>query len=478
MKKSFCLFLFFSFLFTAFSVRAQQLISSQYIGHRTQSYLQNTFSPLIQNAVDLYRITYETPDIHGALDTASGLVVIPLRTTPYAFPLLCYQHGTVDGPNDVPSHLSGGAELAIVFGGMGYVTAAPDYLGLGEARGFHPYVHAKSEASAAIDMLFAVRQMAEESDDIFLNDQLFISGYSQGGHAAAAVHKEIEAFYSDDFTVTASAPMSGPYNISETMTPFIINESVYYYPGYVAYTMLSYNLASNLGYEIPDLFKAPYVPAITQFYNGEISLSSLQSSLISLLTTNQGASIPKFMVQDSILDQIITQPDHVLNLALRENDVFDWTPQAPTRLFYCTADDQVLYLNSVVADSVMNANGALDVMAVDVNPTADHGGCVSPAMIQTLLFFAAYQELTVGNEEVFFNKNLILTPNPAEGYVIMENIPDGALVEIFDIKGRLQMQFESESNAPEIDLSGLFSGIYLIKVTKGSQRFFSKLVKK
>jgi hypothetical protein len=477
MKKSIILLCFCTLGLTLPTIDAQQLINSQFIGHRTKNYLQNTFSPIIQNGVDLFKVTYETYDVHGALDTASGLVVVPVRDLTYTYPLLCYQHGTVNGPSDVPSNLAGGSQLPMVYGGMGYIVSAADYLGLGDARGFHPYVHAATEASAAIDMLFAVRQMAEESAEIFLNDQLFITGYSQGGHGAAAAHKFIEADYSDSFTVTASAPMSGPYNISGTMIDFILDESIYYYPGYIPYTILSFNLASGLGYEIDELFKAPYVPIITQFYNREIGLSTLNASLISMLTANEGASIPKFIVQDSILNIIENEPDHPIQEAFKENDVYDWTPQAPTRLYYCMADDQVLYLNSVVADSVMNANGAADVMAIDVDPTADHGACVTPAMIQALFFFSDYQELTVDNEEIPVSSIIELTPNPAHNFINTSNIPGGAILEIFDLNGRLVLQEKTTGLTDKIDISTLSEGLYLLRATKDNLRFHSKLIK-
>ncbi len=48
-----------------------------------------------------------------------------------------------------------------------------------------------------------------------------------------------------------------------------------------------------------------------------------------MLTANEGASIPKFMVQDSILNIIENEPDHPIQQAFKENDVYDWTPQAP-----------------------------------------------------------------------------------------------------------------------------------------------------
>src|SRR5258708_8407088 len=61
-----------------------------------------------------------------------------------------------------------------------------------------------------IDALTAARKalghvLASSTTD---NGKLFISGYSQGGYVAMATHKAMQA---GGMTVTASAPMSGPY---------------------------------------------------------------------------------------------------------------------------------------------------------------------------------------------------------------------------------------------------------------------------
>ena len=196
------------------SIQAQDLISSQYLSNVSKANLESTYGTAFHNGVDLYRVLYTTPDVLGVLDTASGLLVVP-DDPGFAYPLLVYQHGTINSRWDVPSQLAGGYQLATVFGGHGYATVAADYVGLGEARGLHPYVHADTEASAAIDFLFAARQFADQNDFLTLNDQLFVTGYSQGGHAAMAAHRALELDYSSDFTVTAAAPMSGPYSVSQ-----------------------------------------------------------------------------------------------------------------------------------------------------------------------------------------------------------------------------------------------------------------------
>ncbi|NUO02683.1 MAG: T9SS type A sorting domain-containing protein [Saprospiraceae bacterium] len=460
------------------TLSAQQLVSSGLLGTRTRAQLQAQFGFFIQNGIRMYRITYTTPDISGQPDTASGLLVVPVRNTPSSYPLMCYQHGTVDSRTDVPSNLQGGWELAAVFGGMGYVTAAPDFLGLGEARGFHPYVHAETEASAAVDMLFAVREFAEEDEDLVINDQLFISGYSQGGHAGMALHRSIEQDHSDQFTVTAAAHMSGPYSISGAMRDKILSDEPYYFAAYLPFTVLSYDLAYGLFDDIEQYFKQPYADMIEQFYNEDINLGDLNTMLIDQLELEFGASVTKNMFQDSILQAVINDPNHPANVALRANDVYEWAPVAPTRLYYCQADDQVTYRNSIIADSVMSTVlGALAVDAINVNPNADHGGCVQPAVTAAIFFFANLQEITVGSNEVAAGPRPALYPNPANENFQVKNAPAGALVQLLTLDGRPVFEASVSGENQSVALPANFQpGVYLAQIIWDNGFTVEKLV--
>ena len=474
-------------LFINFQAKAQNLVSSEFLQSISKSELETQYPTIFHSGVDLYRILYESHDVHGQLDTASGLLVIPDNPN-FIYPLLNYQHGTVGSRWDVPSQLAGGYDLATVFGGMGYATVAPDFLGLGEARGFHPYVHAETEARAAIDMLFAARQFADENDNLTLNDQLFITGYSQGGHAAAAAHKYIQQDYPNDFTVTASAPMSGPYSISEKMVEFTLGEEEYFFVGYLAYVALSYNLAyGNLYNDLSEFFKPNYVNAIQQFANEEIDLGDLTFSLISTLIANEGPGQvkPKHLLQDSILNIILNEPNHPISMALADNDLIDWVPNAPTRLVYCTADDQVYYQNAVLAESTMNANGASDLESYDADPSADHGGCVQPAVIFTLLFFANYQQMEeiVGTKGILSENPLMeITPNPVADQLFIKLIDSVDSFTNYDIQvlnANGQLMYRTEMSGKEsttIPTSHWSPGIYLINTTGAKGNFSQKIM--
>jgi hypothetical protein len=168
-------------IFTLYPLMGQKLVSTTPAGVISRDFLAFLFGTngtLIENGIELYKITYTTVDVFGKPDTASGLIILPATGKKSFFPVI-YQHGTVDDRNDVPSNVKGGWEAGAVFAGMGYLTILPDYLGLGTSRGYHPYVHAASQSWAASDMLKAAVSFAANAG-ITLNEKLFISGYSQG----------------------------------------------------------------------------------------------------------------------------------------------------------------------------------------------------------------------------------------------------------------------------------------------------------
>lgn len=467
-------FLFIACICMAGALRSQNLVASTYLGSKTKNQLIAQFGvPFIQYDVKYYKIRYSSVDAAGLPDTLSGLLVVPVKPET-VFPLLVYQHGTSDCKTCVPSRYGspGGGEgdAGLVFGGMGYIAILPDYVGMGDGRGFHPYVHAATEASAAIDMIRSIKQWLNSNAPGGGSTQLFITGYSQGGHGAMALFREIETHLTNEFTVTSAAPCSGPYSISGVMRDLILSQEVYYYPAYIPNTALSYQTVyGNLYNNLTDIFKPEYAGFIQQYYDGQISLSTLNESLIQTLTTLTGASVARRMLQESAIAAVENDPNHPINLALKDNDVFNWTPVSPTRIFYCTADDQVPFRNSVVARDTMTANGAADLQAIDVNPTADHGGCVVPALTQTLFFFAQRQEIInlVDGKEPAAALHVQAGPNPANNTLFVNGLKEKSSITLTNWEGK-EVYATRHTSGPVLQLSvgDLPQGIYVLKVVQ------------
>ncbi|NNE27935.1 MAG: T9SS type A sorting domain-containing protein [Saprospiraceae bacterium] len=455
--------------------KAQELESITFVDSYSKVELGALFGISVSYGVDLYKVRYFTNDIESNQSIASGLLCVP-QAENLIFPLAAYQHGTVDGREDVPSRLAGGFQLPMILASYGYVVCAPDMLGLGDSPGIHMYVHAKTEATAAIDMLLAIRDNDENEDIYQLNEQLFITGYSQGGHAAMALHREIEENFSSSISVTASAPMSGPYSMSGLMIDFSLGDADYSSVSYLAWVVLAYQVAYAdilSDYSLEDIFKASYIDDILEFKNENIDRSELNRRMTDTLLANVGRVTPKDMLHDSIVDALKNDANHPLSVALRDNDVYDWVPEAPLRMYYCVGDDQIVYTNATMTDSVMNANGALDVEAVqnDIFSPLDHGGCVIPASFAGIVFFQNYQNILTSSDQIEFNPNLKLHYNNAYLWV---NVPDDFQTRnlqmlIYDMKGSRVVSRSLNRGQSIFDLNTLSQGMFVVHIINGQQ---------
>ncbi|SER22735.1 hypothetical protein SAMN05444359_1295 [Neolewinella agarilytica] len=399
------------FLSMSLTLTAQEIVRVQQQAN-TQAFILNLVSPIqVEYDVLNYKVVYTTTDAFGQLDTASGLLSIP-DNNDFIFPMAVYNHGTVGERDAVPS--APGVNERFLPQGLaasGFITLSPDYLGLGESDGIHPYVHAATEASAGRDMLLAVRSWLEEQE-IPQNGQLFLTGYSQGGHATQALHRDLQRNPGqDELTVTAATHLSGPYSISEVMLSTLFAEGQATLPGYIAYTYIAYNSIYGLFNDLGDAFVEPYLTPIRQFSAEELSLAQFNAELERLLGENNAMLGNIF--QDSIL-QVLADRDtsSAIIQALIDNDTYDWAPEAPTVIFYCTEDEQVPFRNSILADSVMRANGSTSVLLETGGPQ-NHGGCVVPAVTRTIELFKSLVDVqAVSLGEVADRRDILLSPNP------------------------------------------------------------------
>ena len=478
MDKKFYSSIFACFFLLSF-LSAQTFLSVEFLENRSPAELQSSALNLttFTYGANAYKVTYETVDLTGNTVVVSGLLAVPDDLTK-RFPLACYQHGTAGDKEGVPSRLNLDASIAVSLAGKGYVTVAPDLLGLGDHDGVHPYVHADSEAWVAVDMLNAARSYAA-SNGIYLNDQVFITGYSQGGHSAMALHRDLELNLADEYAVTAAAPMSGPYSIAEVMRDLILSGEEYGRPAYLINTFISYQeVYGNVYPSIDEAFKAPYRQSVEDFSNNIISLTELDETLVNLLEANEGAVIPIKVLEESYVEAVTSNPDHPMNMAMRDNNVYDWSPSAPTRLLYCQADEEVPFENSTLAESTMLGNGASDVQAIDVNSLLNHFFCALYASVEMTDFFDAYkiiEDAPVSTKGAVFAE-LEIFPNPATEEILLKNLPYDSELYIMDLQGALKIKRAVAAGDNLIKVNDLSSGIYVVKSISGKNIRSQKLV--
>ncbi|MEM9928951.1 MAG: T9SS type A sorting domain-containing protein [Bacteroidota bacterium] len=449
-----------------YSLSAQEIISVE-AQDRTLAVVLNFLLPIRANYnVDNYKVRYTTVDALGQPDTASGLLTVPVSND-LVFPIAVYNHGTVGERENVPSNPEVGERLLVhALATNGYITLAPDYIGLGDSDGIHPYVHAASEASAGRDLIIAAKKWLE-TEGIPFNDQLFLTGYSQGGHATQALHRDLETNPGeDDLVVTSATHLSGPYSISEVMVSTLFAEELATLPGYIAYTYISYNSVYGVYDSLGQVFVDPYLPAVDSFANELTSLSEFNARLDTLLRQND--AILADILQDSVRAVIASgDPTEPINVALADNDTYDWAPVAPTLIYYCTEDEQVPFRNAIIADSVMRANGSTNVL-LETGGARDHGGCVTPAALRTIDFWKQFQNVTPVSLGTPVNQpNLSLAPNPirAGAELQLNGLPFAQQqYHIYDATGRAVTHGTTSSQGTLALPAQLQPGLHVLRV--------------
>lgn len=321
--------------------------------------------------VRVAEFTYATVGVQGEPTTASGVLLVPGGTRckgPY--PLLSWNQGTqpkrtAEQAKDIRD-AKGDDPLVTRLAGKGYVVVSTDYLGLGKSQySFHPYLHAATEASASIDAMRAARQVLARLNTP-LSGKVMLSGYSQGGHAAMATQREIEAHDAKEFDLVASAPISGPYALSQTFLDSwsgtnAVGESTF---GLVlaTYALVGMQHAYHNIYLAPSqVFQDPWAGEVEGYFPGTHDLTDLAI----------GDALPGIdkigsYFQPSFYRDVPRNPNNPFRKDLARNDLLDWAPRTRTLLCGSSNDATVPLKNAATAIDSFKRHGSTQVSVLDL----------------------------------------------------------------------------------------------------------------
>ena len=349
--------------------------------------------------VAVYRVSYWTLDaISQDVVLASGALQIPLANgVPLSSPgpLLMYAHGTESYRWNVPScphnsptgpysqdlPLNSKTVEALPFSSAGYCVFAPDYAGLGFDTNslITPYLIADREPIAVIDGLRASRDLAAQIN-LPLSDQIFLTGYSQGGHVCLATHRMIEQEYADEFRITAAAPGSAPANLSGSMTE-AFKDHLQGGTAFAAFAMAAYQPRYHLWNDFNEVFLPAYTNIPYLFYGATVPLATIAVQLPATAQT---------LFTTAVIQQA-TNPASLFAMTIASNNVYQWRPYCPIELFYAGGDVTVPPSNSLVAYAAMQALGA-DVSITNVGDTLNHGTGFGKIQAGILRYFNQYRD--------------------------------------------------------------------------------------
>ena len=322
--------------------------------------------------VKVVSLNYVTPGVKGERSNASGVLLLPAGADcTAAAPLVAYAKGTdVQKPRTLANLQDGETFLlAAMYASQGYAVVATDYLGFAKSTySYHPYLHADSEATSVIDSIRAARN-AVSSQGASLNGKVMLTGYSQGGHASMAAHREIEKSLSSEINVVAGAHLAGPYNLSGSMK---LTDAIAGYQFFVPYLVTAWQkIYGNLYSDVKTAFKAPYADGIE---------SLLPSPTLNYTTLVTSGKLPGMkgetpneardaLFQSAFSSDILTNPNNATFLAAKKNDLLDWTPKSKLLLCGGSGDPTVPpAVHQAVMKKAFDDKGLKNVSSVDVDP--------------------------------------------------------------------------------------------------------------
>lgn len=394
-----------AFLVAAFSVSfGQILVKSEQNGTMSAEQLNGLASKLFagmaplktSRGAELHKITYTSLDANSKRTQLTGLVVLPVGGASKG--LVVYCHGTTVDRKRSPSRYKGEGEAPetveaiAAFASGDYAVILPDYIGLGDHEGAHPYPLSKVNARAGVDMIQAARKFASDRG-YSIGSQLYISGYSEGGGVAMALTQSLQALTGPMFNVTASAPASGPYDLSGITREFMMQETGEQTGFVLRLYLLSYAtnyLNKQKGIKLNTFYKPALANALGVNYRLNPTDEGVIKNIGLTTTLMRSKNMLSNVLQPTFLrDMKTNRASNPFVRMLQENNTYDWTPTRPMLMIYVDKDFVVSPENTEKAYQAMRRRGVTDktMRKLMLPNTYDHLTGIAPAMAMTRAFF-------------------------------------------------------------------------------------------
>ncbi|MEU1310114.1 alpha/beta hydrolase [Streptomyces cinnamoneus] len=314
----------------------------------------------VRYGVRAYRLTYRTVTPQGRPTTATGLLVLP-DGGGRRLAVVSDTHGTMASRTYAPSVVEGkgfGRLSPYLHAAAGRAVAAPDYLGLGNGPGRHPYMDTASAVTASVDMLRAARTAAQQQGRQLTGD-VYATGFSQGGQVAVALARALDAGADRHFRLRALAPVSGPYDLEKAEMPGIIDGSVDERSAvfYLSYYLTAQNRLHPVYRDPAEVFRQPYAGVVDRLFDSRHTEEEIFKALPATV---------KELVTDGFYERLRHPSGGLLDAMRAQDGTCGWKPAVPVRLHTAAGDRDVTLANSV--------NCARDFARHGVRvPVVDHG---------------------------------------------------------------------------------------------------------
>ena len=323
----------------------RQTLEKDAIWQSTQRQLaRNHFSDesVYRTMVKMYRYTnkhyvtfpvaYWSTDPQGDSLLVSGRVYLPKQR--YLNGIMIGCHYTITSDIEAPSNM---LSMESLFAMKGYAVIMPDYVGYGVSRDkVHPYLHWRSAAKTAVDLLNCMPELLEYYGYSYPID-VVVTGYSQGGAVALGVTRMLEEVDSV-WIVRKLYAGAGPYDPAGTYL-YSMERNEMGIPAAIPLIVMGLSDAYELEFKQEDFFVEPL---LSNYEEWVLSKEYTVGDINYLM----GSTVMTELMTEEALDMDSPLADMLYEVLLWNSNV-GYDLRSPAYFLHSIDDEVVPILNTI-----------------------------------------------------------------------------------------------------------------------------------
>ena len=279
-----------------------------------------------------FPVAYWSTDPQGDSLLVSGRVYLPKQRHLNGIMIAC--HYTITSNMEAPSNM---LSMESIFAMKGYAVIMPDYVGYGLSRDkLHPYLHWRSAAQTAVDLLNCMPELLEYYGYSYPID-VVVTGYSQGGAVALGVTRMLEELDSM-WIVRKLYAGAGPYDPAGTYL-YSMERNEMGIPAAIPLIVMGLSDAYELEFELEDFFLDPL---LSNYEEWVLSKEYTVSDINYLM----GSTVMTELMTEEALDMDSPLADMLYEVLLWNSNV-GYDLRSPAYFLHSIDDEVVPILNTI-----------------------------------------------------------------------------------------------------------------------------------
>ena len=279
-----------------------------------------------------FPVAYWSTDPQGDSLLVSGRVYLPKRRYLNGIMIAC--HYTITSNMEAPSNM---LSMESIFAMKGYAVIMPDYVGYGLSRDkLHPYLHWRSAAKTAVDLLNCMPELLEYYGYSYPID-VVVTGYSQGGAVALGVTRMLEELDSM-WIVRKLYAGAGPYDPAGTYL-YSMKRNEMGIPAAIPLIVMGLSDAYELEFKQEDFFVEPL---LSNYEEWVLSKEYTVGDINYLM----GSTVMTELMTEEALDMDSPLADMLYEVLLWNSNV-GYDLRSPAYFLHSIDDEVVPILNTI-----------------------------------------------------------------------------------------------------------------------------------